>query len=474
MLATRTTDTQEKMTVGIIGAGWYGVHTALTLAQAGYDVTIIDKDPEPFRGISGKFGVRLHTGQHYPRSEATRERCRIGFEKFKESYPELVNEHEYSIYALGKEDAEGKPPKVAKELFTSVCKESTSCSEVSAECFGYSNLESVMNIPEEPSLVLGNRLRKFFVEKLSKNSIACKFNFCVNQIEKDNGKILVTATKPDSDHMISIQTAFLFTRLVNASSFKSHIPRSLPFNMGVVYQVCLALIYRDITPREKPFSFIVMDGWFPCIMPYDRRENDQTRIDTYLLTHAKYTNLASYESFQEAKNFMEISAPNYISNIKENSEREASRHWTGFQNRFHYIGYSSEVLVKAKTEKEFRSAATFESEGIVYVIPGKVSNIFDVADEVGVLLKNSPGAITEDGVFRYASGGVLDKAREEIMETRSGDRNTCDLETYREYDESKGPAIYNKRSYATAFRPVADERNSAEQETVFGRVSAHF
>ena len=132
--------------VAIVGGGWYGCHIALSLAKKGYDVTIFEKNVGIFSGISGRFGIRLHAGPHYPRSLKTRLSCRKGFVKFHKKYPELINEHQYSIYGLGILDSDGQPPKVNKNQFEKVCYESDQCQKIDTEKWGYKNLQTALNL----------------------------------------------------------------------------------------------------------------------------------------------------------------------------------------------------------------------------------------------------------------------------------------------------------------------------------------
>lgn len=63
------------MFIAVIGAGWSGAHMALTLTKEGHKVVLLDKQNNIFSGTSGKFGIRLHRGPHYPRSKMTRDNC---------------------------------------------------------------------------------------------------------------------------------------------------------------------------------------------------------------------------------------------------------------------------------------------------------------------------------------------------------------------------------------------------------------
>lgn len=412
------------MRIGIIGAGWYGCHLALSLKKAGHDVTLYEKNSEIFSQISGSFGIRLHAGPHYPRSVETRKSCHRGFEQFIKTYPELIVPHEYSTYALGITDADDNPSKVTPEQFERVCKESSSAHEVDLDAYGYQELHHAYNI-DEPSIFLGKKLRSTFEQYLSNAGVKIVCNREVHSVQSQNGQVILT-TRDQSQQ---------FDKVINASSYQAHIPQNdgFPFDMEIVYQPCLALMYRDKQPGRKPFSFIVMDGWFPCLMPYvTDDEKEQLTERDYILTHGKWTIMGSYPSADEAKHILRELDDNFVTNyIKEPSAAEMSRFWPEFHNRFEYIGWKGEVIAKLKTKREFRSAVTFEKEGVIHIIPGKVSNIFDAEHEVLGLLHSKN--ILEVNGYQYVKGGVLDGAYNEILEKPNvHEANTANLQTYYE------------------------------------------
>ena len=63
--------------VAVIGAGVFGVVTALRLAAAGHRVTLFARAAELLRGASGHAN-RVHQGYHYPRHEPTARQCLAG------------------------------------------------------------------------------------------------------------------------------------------------------------------------------------------------------------------------------------------------------------------------------------------------------------------------------------------------------------------------------------------------------------
>ena len=410
------------MKIAIIGAGWYGCHLALALKKAGSDVVIYEKNPKIFSQISGTFGIRLHAGPHYPRSTETRKSCRRGFTAFQTRYPELIIPHEYAIYGLGAIDADGNPSKVNDQEFRKICEESVNCHPVDPNLFGYQGLISAYNI-EEPSIILGQRLRTTFTTYLKDAGVGVFCDVEVNKLKSDKSKVILGADKCSEE----------FDKVINATSYQAYVPKDdgFPFDMEVIYQPCLALLYKDKTPGERPFSFIVMDGWFPCMMPYigDFEEGD-IPSKRYILTHGKWTIMGSFNTVSEANSLLSKLDDTFIKNeIKPPSESEMKRFWPGFTDRFEYIGWRGEVLAKLKTKREFRSAVTYEKNNIIHIVPGKVSNIFDAEKEVLSLLHKEN--VLERNGYLYIKGGVLDESNCEITEKPElYEANTSNLKTF--------------------------------------------
>ncbi|OCH96739.1 hypothetical protein A8135_06165 [Legionella jamestowniensis] len=420
-----------KKKIAIIGAGWYGCHLALTLSKAGFDVVIYEKNKIILNGVSGNFGIRAHKGPHYQLSPETRRTCQEALEKFCELYPELVVQHDYSIYAHGLIDSKGNPSKVGKEHFENVCSETSDCQPLDVEKTPYnkSEIDSVMNL-DEPSVVIGERLRKALSDRLAAAGVEVNCNCPINTI-KSTANVTKLTTENGEEH--------LFDHVINATGYQDFIPQKVkenfPVNMEVVYQPCLALKYRDLKPGDKPFSFIVMDGWFPCVMPCIEQNPFQHE---YILTHGAFTIQASCDTPDKAYDVLERLTEDYLLNIKTLSEHEIERFWPGFTNRFEYMGIKKAVLAKIKTKTEFRSAVTFEADGVTHVIPGKITNVINVDPEVLALINNE-NCLCENGI-RFMKGGILDRARMEISSKPAlGEPNTCTLDTFAELNTKPTP-----------------------------------
>ena len=70
------------MKIIVIGAGIFGVTTALTLSENGYDVTLVECENNIMTKASKCNHNRLHFGFHYPRSIKTAKQSLDGYDLF--------------------------------------------------------------------------------------------------------------------------------------------------------------------------------------------------------------------------------------------------------------------------------------------------------------------------------------------------------------------------------------------------------
>ena len=143
--------------------------------------------------------------------------------------------------------------------------------------------------------------------------------------------------------------------------------------------------------------------------------------------------MASYTHAYEAKKHLASIDDEFVNkNVRPNCEREINRFIPSFNNRFKYVKWTGAVIAKIKSNTEFRSAISFKDEtsGMIYVLPGKVSNIFDAEDEVEALIKNENVIRDKKNGYSYIKEGTLDAALPELQEDIT-ERNTCDLQTFR-------------------------------------------
>lgn len=272
---------------------------------------------------------------------------------------------------------------------------------------------------DEPSVAVGMELRSFFERKLATEGVELLLRIEVERIRKrPYGSVMVFYRAKSQHGPYSRQTRFFDADfVVNATGYQSLTPNLTnplgaavhPLGFDVVYQACLAFRYEDTAPGEKPFSFIVMDGWFPCLMPsidhgpaayqdqcrdsgYGTEDEPRSAEDgppslppqpqrDYILTHGSYTILGSFPRPEEAQDLLDRACSpfstssdsysqeeaNLLYKLRTAAETEMCHFWPLFRDRFRYRGCQSTVLAKLRTECEFRSSIVFSQERVIYV-----------------------------------------------------------------------------------------------------------
>lgn len=94
-----------RLTIRIIGGGWYGCHLAAALAARGREVELHELSGRLFSGASGGNPARLHRGFHYPRSRLTRAACLDHADAFMARYGALTRSIPVNLYAIAAEES---------------------------------------------------------------------------------------------------------------------------------------------------------------------------------------------------------------------------------------------------------------------------------------------------------------------------------------------------------------------------------
>ena len=83
----------------IIGAGLYGLYSALFCGEKKQNILVLECDPTPFRRATYINQARVHQGYHYPRSLSTAMKSAGYFERFNKDYGFCINRSFEKIYA---------------------------------------------------------------------------------------------------------------------------------------------------------------------------------------------------------------------------------------------------------------------------------------------------------------------------------------------------------------------------------------
>lgn len=89
----------EKYDKIIIGAGLYGLYSAIFCGSRGQKILVLECDSGPFRRATYINQARVHQGYHYPRSLSTAMKSAGYFARFNRDYAFCINGEFEKIYA---------------------------------------------------------------------------------------------------------------------------------------------------------------------------------------------------------------------------------------------------------------------------------------------------------------------------------------------------------------------------------------
>ena len=314
-------------TVHIVGAGWYGLHTARLLNGLGLDVVVHESRQSIFKGSSGYNQNRLHLGYHYPRDYKTRVQSRQGFNRFKAEYPNISQPLEKNWYAVHEKsilDFDTYRNIYAFEQY-----------DFSIESPKELNLGRVINTNEEfinPEVALG------YFSSLGLN---IQLNSLINEVTWNR-------LKKDS-FVIDCTYGGL-----NFLSYPNHQQRHF-----------LTFIIRNLTSELVFDALTVMDGEFYSIYPY--KKND----DLFTLTGVVEGVLSCPKvSAKEVKRRYKALTSKII------------KDYPNFEIDFAFEGFFVSRKFLPISNSDRRTTEFYRREGSLSIIGGKIDTIFEIDEYI--------------------------------------------------------------------------------------------
>ena len=243
----------------IIGAGLYGLYSALSCAKRGQNVIVLECDPMPFSRATYINQARVHQGYHYPRSISTAMKSAGYFERFNKDFAFCVNKEFDQIYATSSEYSwsNGKQ-------FKDFCKAANiPCEELHpGNYFKNGMCDGVFRTREYTYDAM--ILKDYYLEELAKfpNSVRIKYGVDITEIKKDTDIYIINAadgTSYGSGFVLNATYAGTNQILAMAGFEK----------FGIKYELC-EIILCNVNDRLKDIGFTVMDGPFFSIMPFGK------------------------------------------------------------------------------------------------------------------------------------------------------------------------------------------------------------
>lgn len=363
----------------IIGAGLYGLYSALFCAKLGQKVLVLEKDPAPFMRATYINQARVHMGYHYPRSFSTAIKSAGYFKRFNEAYGFCVHSKFDQVYATSTNFSWTD----AKE-FQKFCRDAgIRCDELPTSKFFKDGLCDGTFLTEEYTYD-AQILKDYFVSELDKYSnVTIKYGVDIQRIEQDEKSFAVYTTEE------CYKTEFLLNATYASVNQILNLLGYEPFK--IKYELC-EIILCDVAENLKGTGLTVMDGPFFSIMPFGK-------TGLHSLTSVTFTPHAV--SFEDVPTFeCQAFSDGYCSREKLGNCNSCKAHpataWeymSGLARKYmkdeygftyHSSLYSMKPILKASEIDDSRPTVIrsfSESPRFVSVLSGKINTVFDL-DEV--------------------------------------------------------------------------------------------
>lgn len=242
----------------IIGAGLYGLYSALYAGQKDQDILVLECDPTPFRRATYINQARVHQGYHYPRSISTAMKSAGYFERFNKDYGFCINKEFNKVYATSHEYSwtDGSQ-------FKKFCEAANiPCEELNPERYFKSHMCDGAFLTREYTYD-AMILKDYFLEKLSDiKNVEIKYDITIKSIEKNQDTFEITANSGEK-----FRTGYLLNATYASTN---QILDMLGYEkFKIKYELC-EIILCDVNESLKEYGFTVMDGPFFSIMPFGK------------------------------------------------------------------------------------------------------------------------------------------------------------------------------------------------------------
>ena len=243
----------------IIGAGLYGLYSALYSCRRGQHVIVLECDEAPFKRATYINQARVHQGYHYPRSISTALKSAGYFERFNKDYAFCINKEFDQIYATSSQYSWS-----GGKQFKAFCKAANiPCEELNAGNFFKKGMcDGAFRTREYTYDAM--ILKDYFLKELEGfgSAVTMVFGAKITAITRQS-KTYVVTTEDGKEYEAGfvLNSTYAGTnQILDMAGFEK---------FKIKYELC-EIILCDVNDRLKEIGFTVMDGPFFSIMPFGK------------------------------------------------------------------------------------------------------------------------------------------------------------------------------------------------------------
>lgn len=364
----------------ILGAGLYGLYSALFCGKLGEKVLVLEHDSAPFKRATYINQARVHMGYHYPRSYSTAIKSAHYFDRFMNDYAFCVLTEFEKIYATSANFSW-----TSAEQFMKFCRAANiRCEDVNPSKYFNDRMCDGAFVTKEYTYD-ANILKEYFLKELEKYpNVEIKYNVRIKDIKQAETHFNISLENGEE-----YSTDFLLNATYASCNQVLDKLGYEPFK--IKYELC-EIILCNVSERLKDVGITVMDGPFFSIMPFGKTGYHSLTSVTFTPHMTSYDSLPTFECQKRSNGFC---SPEQLGNCNDCPAKPESA-WTYMSNmakkylkeeyKFEYAGslFSMKPILKASeiddsrptVIKQYSTKPTFIS-----VLSGKINTVYDL-DEV--------------------------------------------------------------------------------------------
>lgn len=249
----------EKFDKIIIGAGLYGLYSALFCCQKGQKILVLECEDAPFKRATYINQARVHQGYHYPRSISTAMKSAGYFDRFNKDYAFCINKEFEQIYATSSQYSWSNG-----NQFKKFCKAANIfCQQLHVENYFKDGMcDGVFRTREYTYDAI--ILRDYFLNELAKfnKQVKIRYGIKILAIDKEIDSYVIIDEDGHSykSNFILNATYASTNQILKLAGFEE---------FKIKYELC-EIILCDVNDKLKNIGITVMDGPFFSIMPFGK------------------------------------------------------------------------------------------------------------------------------------------------------------------------------------------------------------
>jgi len=364
----------------IIGAGLYGLYSALFCVKRGYRVLVLERDNGPFMRATYINQARVHQGYHYPRSISTAMKSAGYFERFNKDFDFCINREFEKVYATSTQYSWSNA-----EQFKDFCKAAgIFCEELNPGKFFKPDMCDGAFLTREYTYD-AHILRDYYLNELANyKDVSIKYGARITAINKADDCYEI-----ETEDGNAYRTGFLLNASYAGTNQILNLAGFEPFK--IKYELC-EIILCDVNSELNKYGFTVMDGPFFSIMPFGATKKHSLTSVTFTPHSVSYDRLPSFACQKDSSGYC---SERFLGNCNECVAKPESsfpymanlaRKYLKDEYAFEYkesLFSMKPILMQSEIDDSRPTVLKVYSQNptFVGVLSGKINTVYDL-DEV--------------------------------------------------------------------------------------------